>query len=175
ATEDAIVRGLGGRGSLSITNGAIAGADLGAVARVLQSTLTGQLLNGAIGGNAHTQFRSAAASFTIRNGVVRTNDLRLTSSVLAMTGSGTVGLATHQIDFHLDPRAGRGIPGLSLVDIGIPFYVRGNWDDPRYTPDAAGLAKGLLGAVGNRARGLPSLPGKILGAPGNLVRSLFGN
>jgi AsmA protein len=169
-----LLRNLSGKGSVTIANGTIAGADLAAVSRLLQSTLTGQILAGAVGGNAHTAFGTLSAAFTIQGGVVRVGEMRLVSPALEMTGSGTANLASHQIDFHFNPRARQGIPGLSLVDIGIPFYVRGSWDDPSFSPDPAGIAKGLVGTVGGLGGKAVELPGEALKVPGKLLDSLFG-
>jgi AsmA protein len=169
-----MLRNLSGKGSLTVANGSIAGADLAAVARLVQSTLTGQFLTGAVGDSARTSFGSLSASFTIQGGIVRVSDLRLVNPVVEMTGAGTINLASRQIDFRFEPRALKGIPGLSLIDIGIPFYVRGSWDDPSFSPDTAGLAKGLVGAVGGLGSKAAELPGAVLRAPGDVLDSLFG-
>jgi AsmA protein len=173
-SESDIVRNLSGKGSLTVANGSLAGADLAAVARLVQSTLTGRFLTGAVGDNARTSFGTLSASFTIEGGIVRVGDLRLVNPAVEMTGAGTVNLASRQIDFRFEPRALNGIPGLDLVDIGIPFYVRGSWDDPSFSPDPAGLAKGLVGAVGGLGSKAVALPGEVLKAPGDLLHSLLG-
>jgi AsmA protein len=173
-SEIDIVRNLSGRGSLTITNGSIAGADLGAVARLVQSTLTGSFLTGAVGDNARTSFGSLSAGFTIAGGVVRVGELRLVNPAVEMTGTGTINLANRQIDFRFEPHALQGVPGLNLVDIGIPFYVRGSWDNPSFAPDTTGLAKGIVGTVGNIGSKAIALPGAVLRAPGDVLDSLFG-
>jgi AsmA protein len=164
-SEAQITRGLSGRVSVNFGAGTISGVDLGAVARLLQSTAN--LLGGALGDRANTQFNSLAASFTVQNGVAHTSDFRLTGPSIAMTGAGTVNLASHQIDFHLDPTAKVGIAGIHVAQIGIPFYVRGNWSNPSFEPDPAGLAKGVVGTVGGTAT-------QILSVPGSALKSLFG-
>ncbi|HEY1796945.1 MAG TPA: AsmA family protein [Stellaceae bacterium] len=169
-----IVRNLSGKGSLTVGNGSIAGADLGAVARLVQSTLTGSFLTGAVGDNARTAFGTLSASFTIEGGIVRVGALRLVNPVVEMTGAGTINLATRQIDFRFEPHALQGMPGLNLVDIGIPFYVRGSWDHPSFAPDTAGLAKGIVGTVGGLGSKAVGLPGEVLKAPGDVLHSLLG-
>jgi AsmA protein len=164
-SETAIIKALSGKLSVSFGAGTISGVDLGALARLLQSTAN--LLNGALGESARTEFSSLAASFSVQNGVAHTNDFRMTGSRLAMTGAGTVNLASHQIDFHLDPTAKVGVAGIHVADVGIPFYVRGNWSNPSYEPDPAGLAKGVVGTVTGTAT-------QILSVPGGALKSLFG-
>lgn len=169
-----MLRNLSGKGSVTVANGSIAGADLAAVARLVQSTLTGSFLTGAVGENARTSFGTLSASFTIAGGIVRVGALRLVNPVVEMTGAGTINLATRQIDFRFEPRALQGVPGLNLVDIGIPFYVRGSWDNPSFAPDTAGLAKGLVGVVGGLGNKAAAIPGAVLKAPGDVLNSLFG-
>ena len=57
--------------------------------------------------------------------------------------------------------------GVNLLDIGIPFYVRGTIENPSFEPDPAGIAKGLV-------EGGAKLPLKVIEAPGNALKSLFG-
>jgi hypothetical protein len=131
-SENEIIASLNGRGSIDLSNGTISGADLGAVARLLKST-TG-VLSGAVGGGARTTFSSLACSFTVENGVLRTNDLRMASTGLSMTGAGTVNLASRQVAFHLVPKAEIGVAGVNVIDIGIPFYVNGTLDNRGLPP-----------------------------------------
>ena len=164
-SEAQIISGLAGRVSVNFGAGTISGVDLGAVARLLQSAAN--LLGGALGASANTQFSSLTASFTVQNGVASTNDFRLTGSAIAMTGAGTVNLTNHQIDFHLEPTAKVGVAGVHLAQFGIPFYVRGNWSNPSYEPDPSGLAKGVVGTVSGTAT-------QILNVPGSALKSLLG-
>ena len=50
-------------------------------------------------------------------------------------------MAPQTVDFRFEPVAKRGIPGLKLVDIGIPFLVKGPWTKPSYGPDPRGVAR----------------------------------
>ncbi len=170
-SEADIVKALGGKGAISVGRGTIYGVDLAAVARVLQSTVTAQILADAVGGNARTEFSSMHSTFTIENGLLRTTDLSMVSPAVLLTGTGVVNLVNHQIDFHLVPTARQGIPGLSLVDIGIPFHVGGTWENPTYAPDPSNLATGIVHRLEGGATRLPS---EILKAPGAALKSLFG-
>jgi uncharacterized protein involved in outer membrane biogenesis len=174
--ESDILRSLNGRGSISLANGAISGVDLGSVAKLLQSTA--RALSGAIGDSSRTDFNTLSASFAIRNGVAQTGDLQMSSPAFNMTGAGTVDLTSRQVNFHVVPRAQLGVAGVNLIDIGIPFYVRGTIDNPTFDPDPAGVAKGLVGSVGETATGVVGAVGgtatKVLDVPGNAIKSLFG-
>jgi len=170
ASEEAIVKGLNGKGSLKFTDGSISGVDLAAVARVLQSVLTAEVLTGAVGDNARTEFGQMGGTFTVQNGVLRTTDLALRSPAVEMTARGTADLSAQTLDFHFEPKARRGIPGLKLVDIGIPFNVKGPWNNPSYGPDAGGLAKSVVNKLGEGA----AIPADIVRDPGGALRSLLG-
>jgi AsmA protein len=162
-TSKEIVKALSGKGSVKFTDGNVTGVDLAAVARVMQSVLTTEVLSGAVGDNAKTPFGQMGGSFTVQNGVLHTTDLKLVNDVVEMSGRGDVDFSTHALEFHLEPVAKRGIPGLKLVDVGIPFYVKGPWNKPSYGPDARALAKTLV-----------NKPVDVLRNPGEALKSLFG-
>jgi AsmA protein len=146
-----IVKALTGSGDIRFTDGYIRGVDLAAVARVLQSLLTAQILTGAVGDNAKTPFGAMGGTFTVANGVLRTNDLKLTNPTLEMSGKGDVDLPAHVLDIHFEPKANKGIPGIKLVDVGVPFTVKGRWNHPNYIPDVGGLAKNIVQKLGGDA------------------------
>jgi len=116
-----------------------------------------------VGDNAKTPFGQMGGTFTVQNGVLHTTDLKLVNDVVEMDGRGDVDFSAHAIEFHLEPVAKRGIPGLKLVDVGIPFYVKGPWNKPSYGPDARALAKTLV-----------NKPIEVLRNPGEALKSLFG-
>ena len=178
-TSNAMLKGLNGKGDLRFTNGTVTGVDLAAVARMLQSLLTAQVLTAAVvGDNAKTEFGELGGTFTITNGVLRTTDLKLVNPAVEMSGDGTVDLVGQQMDLHFTPRAKQGIPALRMVDIGIPFYVKGPWTKPSYGPDTRNLGKALVNAIGGNAVNAigagAAAPADILKNPGEALRSLFG-
>ncbi len=162
-TSKEIVKALSGKGNVKFTDGNVTGVDLAAVARIMQSVLTAEVLSGAVGDNAKTPFGQMGGTFTVQNGVLHTSDLKLVNDVVEMNGSGDVDFSAHALEFHLEPVAKRGIPGLKLVDVGIPFYVKGPWNKPSYGPDARALAKTLV-----------NKPVDVLRNPGQALKSLFG-
>ena len=169
-TQAQLVKALDGKGELRFTDGNIAGVDLGAIARVMQSVVTAQVLTGAVGANAKTPFGQMGGSFTVKDGVLHTNDLKLTSDVVEMNGQGDVDLAAQTVDFRFEPVAKRGIPGLKLVDIGIPFLVKGPWAKPSYGPDPRGIAKAVVNKLGQGAMA----PADLVKDPAGALKSLFG-
>ena len=91
------------------------------------------------------------ASFVVDRGVVHTNDFALINPSVEMTGRGDVDLSAQTLEFHFVPKAVQGLPGVKLVDIGVPFYVKGPWTKPSYGPDARALAKTIVEKLENGA------------------------
>jgi AsmA protein len=170
ATTKAIVKSMSGKGDLRLADGAITGADLGAVSRVIQSVVTANALGAVVGDNAKTTFGKMGASFTIAQGVLQTKDFQLVNSDVEMNGSGNVDFSGETLEFHFAPKAVKGIPGLKLVDIGVPFYVKGPWDKLSFGPDVRGLAKAVVEKLEDGA----SSPLDVLTRPGLSLKSILG-
>ncbi len=169
-TQKQLVRALNGKGEMRFADGTIAGVDLAAIARVMQSVVTAQVLTGAVGANAKTPFGQMGGSFTVKDGVLHTNDLKLTSDIVEMNGQGDVDLSAETVDFRFEPVAKRGIPGLKLVDIGIPFLVKGPWAKPSYGPDPRGIARAVVNKLGQGV----NAPVDLVKDPAGALKSLFG-
>ena len=169
-TQSQLIRALNGKGEMRFADGAVTGVDLSAVARVMQSVVTAQVLTGAVGPNAKTQFGQMGGTFTVKDGVLHTTDLKLTSDAMDLNGQGDVDLGAETVDFRFEPVAKRGIPGLKLVDIGIPFVVKGPWTKPNYGPDPRGIAKAVVNKLGKGA----AAPVDLVKDPAGTLKSLFG-
>lgn len=169
-TQAQLIKALNGKGEMRFADGAVTGVDLGAVARVMQSVVTAQVLTGAVGPNAKTPFGQMGGTFTVKDGVLHTTDLKLTSDAADLNGQGDVDLSAETVDFRFEPVAKRGIPGLKLVDIGIPFVVKGPWAKPSYGPDPRGIAKAVVNKLGQGA----SAPVDLVKDPAGALKSLFG-
>ena len=169
-TAKAIVGNMSGKGDIRFTNGEITGADLAAVSRVIQSVVTGDALAAAVGDGAKTPFGRMGASFTIDHGVLRTKDLQLVNPNVELNGRGDVDLGARTLEFHIVPKAVKGLPGLKLVDIGVPFYVKGPWEKPGFGPDVRGLAKSVVEKLESGA----ASPLDVLTQPGLSLKSILG-
>ena len=169
-TQAQLIKALNGKGEMRFADGAVTGVDLSAVARVMQSVVTAQVLTGAVGPNAKTPFGQMGGTFTVKDGVLQTTDLKLTSDAVDLNGQGNVDLGAETVDFRFEPVAKRGIPGLKLVDIGIPFLVKGPWTKPSYGPDPRGIAKAVVNKLGQGA----AAPVDLVKDPAGALKSLFG-
>ncbi len=167
---DEIVKNLSGKGEIRFKDGYISGVDLAQVARVLQSVVTAQVLTDAVSGDAKTSFGEMGGTFVVKNGVLHTDDLALTNPTVEIKGHGDVDLSAKFLDIHFEPHAKKGLPGLNLVDVGVPFTVKGPWNKPSYTPDVVGLTKNIVRKLGDDA----TSPLDALSKPGLSLKSIFG-
>jgi AsmA protein len=156
-----IVNSLGGKGSLNLTNGKIQGVNLVAFVKN-----TAQALTSAIGGNNATDFGALTGTYTITNGILKNNDLKLTSPEVPMAGAGTVDLPQRTLNYRVTPN----VAGV----LAVPVDISGPWDNLSYRPDLAGIAKGLAEDPG-KALDLLKHGGSGTGSPaGNLLKGLLG-
>jgi AsmA protein len=159
-SQSGFIATLNGRGALGLANGQIRGVNLPALAesavkieRGLIGTLDvagalnllahGQIkginplalaedaARGLVGGGNATNFGTLTATCTVANGLLRNNDLRLSSGLVPATGAGTVDLRTQAIDY----RVSLQLPG----GVAVPIQVGGTLDNPSYRPDLAAM------------------------------------
>lgn len=157
-----IVRHLDGKGEISIANGTLAGADLAAVAHLLETVLSGEIPGAAVGESAQTPFRSLSASFVVEDGVLHSRDMRLLNPAVEIDGAGDVDFADQKLDLHFDPRPA---PGMHNSGIGVPFFIKGSWEKPRFGTDTRSLLKHAASS-GN--------PLDLLTRPGLSLKSILG-
>jgi AsmA protein len=167
---DEIVKNLSGKGEIRFKDGYISGVDLGEVARVLESIVTAKVLTNAVSDDAKTSFGDMGGTFVVKNGVLHTDDLALTNPTVEIKGHGDVDLAAKRLDIHFEPHAKKGLPGLNLVDVGVPFTVKGPWNKPDYIPDVVGLTKNFARKLGDDV----TSPIDVLTKPGLSLKSIFG-
>ena len=123
-----IMNSLRGEGALALSQGEIIGFDLAGMLRNLDMSYMGE-------GN-RTVYQSVNGSFSIADGVLRNEDLRLEARQLSVTGRGQVGLGQRNLDYRIVPAAVRGNDTLR-----VPLMVTGPWDAPRFRLDLEALAR----------------------------------
>ena len=125
-----IVASLNGKGNLNLANGKIDGVNLMAFAKNAVG------LGGGKGSGDQTDFGALTGSYTIANGILHNDDLKLTSPEVPMVGAGTVDLPLRQVNYKLTP----SLAGL----VAVPVDITGSWDNLSYHPDLAGMAQSLF-------------------------------
>ncbi|MCZ4354343.1 AsmA family protein [Roseovarius aestuarii] len=117
---DAIMRSLSGDLSLSTGRGVISGFDLDRLMRTGNGT----------GGT--TVFDAMSASFVMKDGDMRGDDLKMSMPLASATGKGRIGLGAQDIDYVFTPVL---LEGENSRGFAIPVKIRGPWADPRIWPD----------------------------------------
>ncbi|MBR9762507.1 MAG: AsmA family protein [Rhodobacteraceae bacterium] len=111
---------LSGSGNLETGRGTITGIDLDRLFR-----------SGDVSGGT-TIFDATMASFTISEGVLRNDDLRMQLASITATGEGQVNLGAQSLNYLFTPVALKDDQGRGLA---IPVRIRGPWASPQILPD----------------------------------------
>ena len=119
-TVDTIMRSLSGQGAVNVGRGAIEGIDLD------------NLLGSYDVAGGTTVFDALTARFTMDQGVLRNNDLRMVLTNFDTTGVGQVNLGAQTLDYTITPKALRVNKDRGLA---VPVRVYGPWADPSIKPD----------------------------------------
>ncbi len=151
---------LNGRGKAQVLNGAIKGFDIPGILRNLS-------LFGRRNSPGQTEFSELSGTFSIRNGVVRNDDLFMTSPLFQLTGYGRINLPSRNMDFHIKPRllgalAGQGDTERVRKGLVVPLRIVGPVDRPRVRVEMD--LKTLLGnvhSIKNMLKGKGGLKGVL--------------
>ena len=125
-TERQIVESLNGKFEVASADGAIIGLDVGKIVRGLQRARLPSLTPSP---DEKTPFSELAATFTVTNGVARSQDLRLVSTHLQLSGEGSLDLGPRQIDYTVRTKIGGGPPdpdaSLKVGTLEVPVSIVG--------------------------------------------------
>jgi AsmA protein len=121
------MRSLRGSASFNFNDGELKGVNLAQVARTVQAALSGQ----AVGASASTDFAELSSTFTVADGVMATDNLRLLNPFVRLDGQGLVNVGAQTIDMRIAPRAVNNAQGqggdASIAGLGVPFRITGPW------------------------------------------------
>lgn len=134
---EALVRSLTGRGRAVASGGVLRGVDLAALRGRMAGVERTQEVLGAVAGalqGGETKLDRLDIRFAIDNGVIRTDDARLTTAPADGTLAGTVSLPDQRVDLGLTlkVKADGDLPPLTL-------RIAGPWDAPTQTLDLTAL------------------------------------
>lgn len=134
ASQAALMRSLSGNASFNFNDGQWKGVNLAQIARTVQSALTGA----AAGEGSSTDFAELSSTFTVSNGVMATDNLRLLNPFVRLEGRGLVDIGAQTMDMRITPRAVNNAQGqggdLSVAGLGVPFRVSGPWSRVSFRP-----------------------------------------
>lgn len=190
STPTALRKALAGSANVALKDGAVKGVDIAETIRQARALLgSKRALEQAATGGRKTDFTELSASFAIKNGVARNDDLKAASPLLRLSGAGDIDIGESRLDYLVKATVvatstGQGGKDLSQVaGITVPVKLTGPFDNVRYTVDVAALAteaaKGALQRELDRRLGGGATPGEPRpggGAGGieDALRGLFG-
>jgi len=143
-TERELVQNLNGDGQATFTDGAIVGINIAAMVRNVGSAF----LDPTAQETRRTDFAELAGSFTIEDGILRNDDMRLQAPVLRVEGRGRVDLPERTIDYRVEPKAAPTLEGQGgtqdLAGILVPVQIQGPWHDLSFRPDLSAVLETAL-------------------------------
>lgn len=138
-SEEALVQSINGKGDFAISNGAVAGFNLGGALRELRE---GNLPNFEASPSQKTDFTALTGSYVITDGIARNEDLKLAGPAVRATGSGSIDMPARNLDYTVRPTLVASVEGEGgaedLGGIEVPVHVTGPWSAPAIAPDIEG-------------------------------------
>ena len=141
----AIQKTLNGHAALSVIDGAFRGFQI-IPAAVKKQAVSHDPEKRAEKLPKEQEFKTLSATLTVKNGVVKNNDLALKAEHLSVDGHGIVDLAKEEIDYRVKA-------DITAIPV-IPFAIKGPFSDIGYSLDTAEFVKGVVKEV-------IKLPGKV--------------
>ena len=137
SSSNAMLRNLSGKGNLAIGRGQLYGININSMVNLVSKLINtkpninaaglGQMFAPLKTSGSSTQFHKLTASCTIRKGILRNRDLRLSGPNLSVSGRGTVNLVRNTISYMLYPT----IRINSRNSLTLPVSVSGPIPKPR--------------------------------------------
>jgi AsmA protein len=149
ADGDRMKKTLSGGGAFVVRDGAYKGVNLGLLARQGKALLDTARGKGkqSVEGSTQTDFSELSGTFKVDGGVVRNDDLAMKAPLLRLAGQGTADLGSERIDYTLNAslvETSKGQEGKdreNVDGITVPIRVTGTFDEPRFVPGLAAVAK----------------------------------
>lgn len=141
-STEAMKRTLAGEAAFAFRNGAYKGINLGKLLRQAQSGFVASVSE-----QEETDFSEMTGTVQFAEGVASNQDLQAKSPLLRVEGKGRANLVTEQIDYTLYANVvasagGQGGEELAkLSGVNVPIKISGTFEDPKFAPDVAGIAK----------------------------------
>lgn len=165
AAPDAMKRSIGGDGKFIFRDGALKGVNIPAMLRNAKAMLGAGRKESE--GAQQTDFTELSGTFTIKDGIVSNNDLKMLSPLLRVLGKGTVSLPASTVDYRVEGVLVADLTGqggaLDSKGLVVPINIRGPFSALRYEPDLKGLVLGNAGTakeIGNVVKDLGTKEGQ---------------
>jgi len=140
-----IMKTLNGKGEFRVKNGAVKGIDLVAMVR---NTDGAYGFAGKGSKNPETGFSELYAPFTITDGLLKTADTRMVSTLIRVTVSGKASLPGETLKFRIEPvvvtTSKADKKKMKRSEVTVPVIVSGTFSSPKFRPDLRAVAKDNL-------------------------------
>jgi AsmA protein len=177
ATVPALKKALGGTARVQLKDGAIKGFNLADTARNVKSAVG--LRSAKPDPSQKTDFSEMSASFNIKNGVARNDDLAAQSPFLRLGGAGNIDIGNSTIDYTAKATlvaTSKGQGGRAAGDVAgvtIPVKLSGALDNPTWNVDYSALAGSVGGVLGKTGGVITDTAKKGASGIGDAVRGIF--
>ena len=139
-SQKAMMSALNGSGALTFADGAIRGINIAQLSRNVFAAATSGWESG---GAQSTDFSELGGTFTITNGVLTNNDLKMLSPLVRIAGRGTVSMPPQTLNYRIEPKLAATLEGQGgagdVKGIEVPIVISGPWSNPSFTPDLAAI------------------------------------
>ncbi len=178
----ALKKALAGSAKVELKDGAIKGINLAESLRNFKSTLGSKSAQRGNDSGKKTDFSEMSASFVIKGGVARNDDLKMASPFLRLAGVGNVDIGNSKIDYLAKATLaattkGQGGPA-DAVGLTVPVKLYGPLEKPDWSIDFSGVLGSVGGAFGGGAgkitEQLKSATGAAGGGVKDKLKGLFG-
>lgn len=171
-SQKALISRLNGKGSVVFKNGSLEGIDLVNIAQLVQKRLADMNV-----GEGKTDFVELGGKFTIDNGIVTNNDLKMRGPLLQATGKGTISLPQKSIQYRVIPvlTASSAVDGASGV--AVPVDIKGPFSNIKIKPDYASVVRNAIENPDNIKKTVKDIKSQIETLkknPVDTLQNLFG-
>ena len=140
-----IMKTLNGKGEFRIKDGAVKGVDLVAMVR---NTDGAYGFAGKGNEKPETGFSELYAPFTITDGLFKTTDTRMVSTLIRVAVSGKANLPGETLKFRIEPvvvtTSKADKKKMKRSEVKVPVLVSGTFSSPKFRPDLKAIAKDNL-------------------------------
>jgi len=175
-TVGGLKRGLNGTGAVALRDGTVKGVNVAPALRNARAMLRGGQLETRTGSATdQTDFSEMSASFTVKNGIARNDDLDLKSPLLRVAGAGQVDLPAGTLDYTVRATVVDTLKGqdggelAELRGLTVPVKLSGPFEKIGYTIDWSAVAQEAL-----KARATEQWRQRLPPKAQDVLKGLFG-
>lgn len=174
----ALKKALAGSAKIELKDGAIKGINLAESLRNFKTNLGSKSGQSGNDSGKRTDFSEMSASFAIKSGVARNEDLKAASPFLRLAGAGSIDIGNSSLDYLAKATLaattkGQGGP-VDALGLTVPVKLTGPLDKPNWNIDFSGVLGAVGGNAGKLTEKLKSVTGSAGGGVKDKLKGLFG-